>query len=59
MGLRERTDCSVCPTLLYELDYPRTTTIRLGYIVKTGTYMVIAFVLMYVIMMQVGTRRVC
>ena len=43
----------VCPTLLYELDYPRTTTIRLGYIVRTSMYMVAAFVLMYVIMMQV------
>lgn len=42
----------VCPTLLYELDYPRTTSIRLGYIAKTGTYMVVAFALMYVIMMQ-------
>ena len=43
----------VCPTLLYELDYPRTTTIRLGYIVRTSMYMVAAFILMYVIMMQV------
>lgn len=43
----------VCPTLLYELDYPRTTTIRLGYIVKTSLYMIGAFILMYVIMMQV------
>ncbi|KNB44047.1 diacylglycerol o-acyltransferase [Blastocystis sp. subtype 4] len=42
----------VCPTLLYELDYPRTTTIRLGYIVRTSMYMVAAFILMYVIMMQ-------
>lgn len=42
----------VCPTLLYELDYPRTTTIRLGYIVKTSLYMIGAFILMYVIMMQ-------
>ena len=43
----------VCPTLLYELDYPRTTTIRLGYIVRTSVYMLGAFVLMYMIMMQV------
>ena len=58
MSLAGRVDRSVCPTLLYELDYPRTTSIRLGYIAKTGTYMVVAFALMYVIMMQVGTRRV-
>lgn len=42
----------MCPTLLYELDYPRTKTIRFAYILRTGAYMCVAFLLMYIIMMQ-------
>ena len=42
----------VCPTLLYELDYPRTKTIRFAYVARTGLYMCVAFSLMYAIMMQ-------
>ena len=43
---------SVAPTLLYELAYPRTQTIRLRYIVQLAVPMLVCFALMYVIMMQ-------
>lgn len=49
---RARVICRVCPTLLYELDYPRTKTIRFAYVARTGLYMCVAFSLMYAIMMQ-------
>lgn len=43
---------SVAPTLLYELAYPRTRTIRLSYVAKLTVPMLVSFALMYVIMMQ-------
>lgn len=43
---------SVAPTLLYELAYPRTKTIRLSYVVQLTVPMLVCFALMYVIMMQ-------
>ena len=44
--------------MLYELDYPRTKTIRFAYILRTGAYMCVAFLLMYVISALLGLSAV-